>query len=66
MQILERQQDAASIWPVGKPPMVEAQRVCKNWDYWQNNEHNWANPPKPLGNCTEKDRFMCFQDDSGV
>ena len=66
MQILENQPAANHLWPHegrGSEEIKEAQRVCKNWDAWYNNQTNWAVPPK---NCTEKDVRMCFQDDSGV
>ena len=68
MQILERQESAAHIWPLDSPAVIEAKRVCKNWKEWQGNMTNWANPPALPGKpgCDEKDPEMCFQDDSGV
>jgi hypothetical protein len=34
LQILERPQTAAAMWPPGHPAFVEAERVCKNWNTW--------------------------------
>lgn len=65
MQVLERQTSAEGIWPKDNHAIVEAERVCANWEFWQKNQSNWANPPGQPG-CTDKDPEMCFQDDSGV
>jgi hypothetical protein len=34
LQILERPQEAAAMWPPDSPPFFEAKRVCKNWVKW--------------------------------
>lgn len=35
LQILERQHDASKLIPKKSPAMKEAQRVCRNWDHWK-------------------------------
>lgn len=62
MTIMERQGAAFDIWPNNDSAIVEAKRVCYNWKKWQGDPRNWADNP----NCTETDKEMCFQDDSGV
>jgi hypothetical protein len=64
LTIMERQGAANLIWP--KPnddAILEAERVCHNWDEWYKNTTNWAVPPHK---CKEKNLDWCFQDDSGV
>lgn len=34
LQILERSQEAAAMWPKGGRPFGEAERVCGNWKQW--------------------------------
>jgi len=34
LQILERQADAAAMWPKGSPAMQEAATLCSSWDEW--------------------------------
>ena len=67
MQILENQAGAFGIWPDNGNAIVEAKRVCKNWEGWYLNKDNWANKPVSAGGeCEETDQDWCFQDDSGV
>ena len=37
-QIFERGPDANRIWPKSGPAQIEAQRVCKNWNRFQNDD----------------------------
>jgi hypothetical protein len=58
LQILERQADAAKIWPTATSPAIqEAKRVCKNWDAW------FANCKNQWNGCGS---VAPFQDDSGI
>ena len=42
LQFLERQQDAADMWPSHKDPAIaEAQRVCNNWNKWWGDCRDW-------------------------
>ncbi|KAM0289640.1 hypothetical protein ACHAO9_005929 [Fusarium lateritium] len=41
MQILERQPDANRLFPVGSPNMVEAERVCREWETWEHTQANF-------------------------
>jgi hypothetical protein len=41
MQILERQPDANRLFPVGSPNMVEAKRVCREWETWEHIQANF-------------------------
>ena len=64
MQIMERQGDAEKIWHKGDSKAInETERVCANWREWQGNTTNWAIKPE---NCTQENKQICFQDDSGV
>ena len=57
MQILERQEDANKLWPHGSSPAIaDAERVCDNWQKWQENRNNWSPDVDP----------KWFQDDSGI
>jgi hypothetical protein len=72
-QILERQQDAHALFPNDGKDMIEARRVCKNWDNWLSNCANWwpqdRKKPSVFPACqdkTEKNPFYTFRDDSGI
>ena len=43
LQFLERQQDAADLWPSYQtsPAIAEAQRVCNNWNKWWGDCRDW-------------------------
>lgn len=66
LQIMERQDFANDFWPKdgSSEAIKEAERVCKNWDYWYANTTNWAVQPEKCAPGTKKE--WCFQDDSGV
>ncbi len=67
MQIMEDQLGANKLWPKGNSEALnKAERVCKNWKKWYEDQDNWAVPPtSPL--CKFPDRpDWCFQDDAGV
>ncbi|KJK84432.1 Laccase [Metarhizium anisopliae BRIP 53293] len=67
MQIMEDQKGAFAMWPDKSPAIVEAKRVCRNWDKWYGNMSNWADKPTSAGgNCVEKSADWCFQNDAGV
>jgi multicopper oxidase len=67
MQIMENQAGAFQIWPDNDSAILEAKRVCDNWDDWHGNQTNWAFQPAAAGGkCTEDNVDYCFQDDSGV
>jgi len=66
MQIMEDQAGAFRIWPNDDSAIIEAKRVCKNWNTWYANQDHWAFPPVPKGKCHYSNPAWCFQDDSGV
>lgn len=41
LQVLERQPDANRLFPVGSPNMVEAKRVCREWETWEHSQANF-------------------------
>lgn len=41
LQIMERQQDAAKIWPEGNPALEMVQKGCDVWDEWYEDCNNW-------------------------
>ncbi|OXV07315.1 hypothetical protein Egran_04920 [Elaphomyces granulatus] len=41
VQIMERQQSAAALWPPGSPAINAATDVCSNWSKWWGNCNNW-------------------------
>ena len=43
LQFLERQQDAANLWPSHQKShaIAEAQRVCNNWNKWWGDCRDW-------------------------
>jgi hypothetical protein len=41
LQILERQSDAAKLFPSNSPNMIEASHVCAEWKKWQNKQKDF-------------------------
>jgi Multicopper oxidase len=64
LQIMERQQSAAAIWPsVNKSHALQAaQNVCNNWNKWWGDCHNWW--PGDGSSCEYGD--LGFSPDSGI
>lgn len=52
VQIMERQEDADKRWPSNDEDVIEAERVCKNWNAFKDDCHkHWP------GNDTD---YNCF------
>jgi hypothetical protein len=64
LQILERQQSAAAIWPSVKQShaLQTAQNGCNNWNKWWGNCNNWW--PGDGSSCEYGD--LGFAPDSGI
>ena len=64
LQILESQQAAIDIWPSlnESHALIEAQRVCDNWNKWWGNCEDWW-PGDGTGCGTGE---LSFQPDSGI
>lgn len=69
-QILERQNDAHALFPTGGKALIEAERVCKNWDHWLSDCKNWW--PQDIDErgvfpaCQNRTEYFVFRDDSGI
>ena len=74
-QILERQGEAATIWPSHSEAMVETRRVCERWKNWAKDCRNWWPQDNGTGifpACKDENAhnppniFYPFDDDSGI
>jgi hypothetical protein len=66
LQILERQKDAAGIWPSldTSNALKNAQRGCDNWNEWWGNCSNWWHPEDRPSSCGLGE--LEFSPDSGI
>lgn len=65
LQIMERQADAANIWPSRNKghALANAQRTCDNWNAWWGNCSNWWHGDNETSCGTGMDEFS---PDSGI